>query len=327
MSCFASPPNPSTVFPADIPAMKQILILGGSYFVGRIFCIFASRTGEYEITLVNRGRQPVRRECVTELVCDRNDVERLRSEILPTLSGKHFDTLIDTCAYEPGQVSSILPLFAPLADQYLLLSTASVYSTEERSARRESDPLMEKPAKFDSNSEYVWKKVLLEQELREVAGLVGIPFTIFRPAAIFGPFNYAPRESWYIERMVKRQPIPVLNDAPARFQMVYAPDVANAMMLAAGNPQAYNRVFNLAAPEVITRALFYQALEKCFGEPVSRISITEEEASLYGLSLSLPVRYDELYDGSEIERTLSFSYTPFSESMQKTVNVFKNVYA
>ena len=37
--------------------MKHILVIGGSYFVGRVLCTLASREpDEYKITIVNRGR-------------------------------------------------------------------------------------------------------------------------------------------------------------------------------------------------------------------------------------------------------------------------------
>lgn len=35
--------------------MKNILILGGSYFVGRVFTIMAASAG-HALTLINRGR-------------------------------------------------------------------------------------------------------------------------------------------------------------------------------------------------------------------------------------------------------------------------------
>lgn len=36
---------------------KKILIIGGTYFLGRVFSILAYREG-YELTFINRGRFP-----------------------------------------------------------------------------------------------------------------------------------------------------------------------------------------------------------------------------------------------------------------------------
>ena len=34
---------------------KQVLIIGGSYFTGRVFAMTAAREAGYSLTLVNRG--------------------------------------------------------------------------------------------------------------------------------------------------------------------------------------------------------------------------------------------------------------------------------
>lgn len=59
--------------------MKNILILGGSYFVGRVFTIMAASAG-HALTLINRGRFSMERYGTKEeLHFDRHDVQALRS--------------------------------------------------------------------------------------------------------------------------------------------------------------------------------------------------------------------------------------------------------
>ena len=36
--------------------MKEILVLGGSYFAGRVFSMLASREKDVQLHVVNRGR-------------------------------------------------------------------------------------------------------------------------------------------------------------------------------------------------------------------------------------------------------------------------------
>ena len=45
--------------------MSKILVIGGTYFTGRVFTIVAAREG-HELTLVNRGRYSLARPGVTE---------------------------------------------------------------------------------------------------------------------------------------------------------------------------------------------------------------------------------------------------------------------
>ncbi|MFA4910212.1 MAG: hypothetical protein WC649_04135 [Desulfobacteria bacterium] len=57
--------------------MKNILIIGGSYFVGRVFVEELVKEAGYSIYVVNRGNVPLNMEGVHEIVCDRNDVDGL----------------------------------------------------------------------------------------------------------------------------------------------------------------------------------------------------------------------------------------------------------
>lgn len=72
--------------------------------------------------------------------------------------------------------------------------------------------------------------MLLEKELKKGACRKGCSYTILRPVFIYDPYNYAPRESWYIQRIVKGQVIPHPSDANGKFQMVYVKDVARALI-------------------------------------------------------------------------------------------------
>lgn len=301
-------------------------MLGGSYFVGRIFCIKASRTENFEITVMNRGRLPIRRPHVTEYVYDRNDSLSIEEMFLPQLAGKHFDAFIDMCAYEPGQIKAALEHFGDKIGQYIYVSTASVYSTEDLSIRHESDPVMDEPKIHDQNSDYVWKKLLLERECVEECTKRGIPYTILRPAVIFGPFNYSPRESFYIEKIAKHQKVPVLKDATAKFSMVYALDINEAFQLICGDERAYNKVFNLAAPEEVTHEMFYDSLERFNGAPYDRDEYTCDEAAKMGIPVTFPTKYDELYSSELFCKTFDFSFTPYDEAMKKTFDIFMDAY-
>lgn len=306
--------------------MKNILVIGGSYFVGRLFCILASRDGGFEITAVNRGNCAIRKDRVTELVCDRNDADGLRHRLLPSLEGRRFDALIDFCGYEPGQIEALLPLLKDRIGQYIFVSTASVYAPDDLTERHEDDRVMDEPAVHNQLTDYVYKKLLLEQELVRVSADCGVPYTILRPTVIFGPFNYSPRESYYIQRMVQGQALPELRDAPARFNMVYGLDIAQALMRMSGDSRAYGEIFNLSAPEVITRRELLDALVRFHGSPVSRVPVSEAEAADWGLQISLPTVYDELYSGKKLCDTFDFAYTPFEDAMKKTYEVFRGVY-
>lgn len=305
---------------------KNVMIIGGSYFVGRVFVIKALQTNDFDITVINRGRAPLRRPRVTEYQFDRNDSARIEAELIPQLEGKMFDAIIDTCAYEPGQINASVGHFAKFTKQYIYLSTASVYSTDDLTIRREDDPVMGEPKQHTEMADYVWKKLLLEGECKEACAKHGIAYTILRPAVIFGPFNYSPRESRYIEQIVKHQKVEVVTDATAKFSMVYALDLSRALQLMIGDERAYNEIFNMAAPEEITYGYFYESLERISGVKFERNEFRYEEAAAKNIPVSFPAIYDELYSGEKFCKKFGFEYTPYEEAMAKTYEIFKNVY-
>ncbi|MBR2831833.1 MAG: NAD-dependent epimerase/dehydratase family protein [Oscillospiraceae bacterium] len=306
--------------------MKKVLIIGGSYFVGRVFCIQASRTENFEITAVNRGRAPINKPHVRELVFDRNDGEAIREQLLPQLGDEKFDALIDTCAYEPGQIRNAVEQFGDRIGQYIYFSTASVYSTDDLTMRHEGDPVMAEPKVRTEMSDYVYKKLLLENELIEECGKRNIPYTILRPTIIFGPLNYTPRESKFIELIARGHVVPLLVGAPAKFNMVYVIDISRALQLMVGDERAYNEIFNLSAPEIIDRPFFYESLERFNGEPYQKREYTIEEAPGQDIPLTLPTVYDELYSGEKFARTFDFKYTPYEDAMKNTFDIFKSLY-
>ena len=60
----------------------------------------------------------------------------------------------------------------------------------------------------DQVQSYTYNKMLLEKELFVSARQHDAEYVVLRPTFIYGPFNYAPRESYYIKKIIdvyKRQ--------------------------------------------------------------------------------------------------------------------------
>ena len=301
----------------------RVLVIGGSYFLGRIFCTLASRLEDTELTLINRGRYPMTHlPRLREFQCDRHDPVGL--SLIPA---EEYDAIVDLCAYAPGDISSLLSSLPGKAKRYILLSTADVYARAPGAPRDEEAPLLaEAPA--GAAGEYTWNKRLLEEELRSACLQYGLEPVILRPAFIYGPYNYAPRESWYIEKVVKGEPLPVPFDGTGQFQTVYVKDAAEAIIACVRREDAAGQAFNLAAPEVLDYPGFIEALRQAADRPFSTFFLTVEDALREGIPLPFPLTEEEseLFDGSKLTRLLGLAYTPFREGMKKTFIAFRSVY-
>lgn len=306
---------------------KQILVIGGTYFAGRVFSILTSRgdsgRDDLHLHIVNRGKYPLKNlDNVTQYICDRHDTERL-TEILP--DGVAFDAVVDFCAYEPGDISSIINALPDRISQYIFISTSSVYAPGGETPKAETDPVL---SDFSSGrvEDYIAKKCRLEKELTEMCASSGIAYTILRPAFIYGPFNYAPRESYFIKMIAEGKPVPVPTDATGKFSFVYVFDVSDIINRCIGNQKAYNEVFNVASPEIADYNSFIFQLRQCNGTDFLTTPVTVKQVIEQNIPLPFPLDEALIYSGKKSETILEYKYTPFSVGMKKTFSVFMSIY-
>lgn len=300
----------------------KILVIGGTYFLGRVFTIVASKEN-HELFLINRGTYTMNMPSVTEYPLDRHDIDSLKK--LPL---QEYDAVVDFCAYLPKDVENLLKHIPGKIKQYIYISTCDVYKRNIDGLKDESTELLDICYPGEAG-EYMYNKMLLEKEIREVCKSLGIVYTSIRPGIIYGPFNYAPRESMFIKWIIEGQPLPYPIDADGQFQFVYVKDVARAILSSIGNKKAYNQVFNVCGDEIIDYNRFFKVLKKVSDRPFTLQEITIKQAMEQNIPLPFPLTKEEteLYDGSRLEKELDFEYTSFEQGMEKTFQAFKNVFS
>lgn len=175
-------------------------------------------------------------------------------------------------------------------------------------------------------------KVAAERELVVVCTEEEIPYTVLRPAILYGPYNYAPRESAYIQMLLQNHALPRFIDADGRFQFVYVKDAAQAILKCLGNESAFGQAYNLCGDQVLTYDDFFAAL-KLAAEPedllgLNEFTVTVEQTAGQGVPLPFPATAAEthLCDNEKGKRELGIAYTELAEGMKRTYRAFRNVY-
>ncbi|MBP5263315.1 MAG: NAD-dependent epimerase/dehydratase family protein [Lachnospiraceae bacterium] len=295
----------------------KLLVLGGTYFLGKAF-VEACDDGENKITVLNRGSRKVPGNedgHVKELRADRTDEAALgaiRDQFDPT----GYDCVVDFCAYAPGDIRRIMEFGFPIR-QYVFVSTCDVY--EHRTGR-----IIDETAPYETRDfggqegAYISGKVALERELREEAAKRGIRFTSVRPAFIYGPGNYAPREGMFFEWVSKAGQVLFPEDADGTFQMVYVNDLARFLRLCTGNEKAFDEAFNVCG-EQHTYQSFLDALDVAIGAKITRVGVTVQTILERGIPLPFPLTKAESedYDASKSVK-LGFENTPLSEGLRES---------
>lgn len=299
----------------------KLLVIGGSYFYGRVFVMEAAK--EHEITVWNRGTYSMEEFGVRQIRADRHD--RI------AVCGEDFDGVVDFCAYKPGDVRTALRNIEGKIGQYLLISTVDVYERNPSVLKDEKTPLEERTIPGEAGA-YIAGKVAAEREALQVCAERGIPCTILRPAILYGPYNYAPRESAYIQMLLMNHALPRFTDADGQFQFVYVKDAAHAILKCLGNEKAFGQAYNICGDGNFTYDLFFETLKRAAQpedlEGLTEVPLTVEQAVSQGAPVPFPATAAEthLCDNGKGKAELGMVYTDFEEGMRRTYRAFRNVY-
>lgn len=176
----------------------RILILGGTGFIGPHQVRYAVERG-HKVSVFNRGK--------TNPSSVPPGVERLegdRNGNLESLKGKQWDAVIDNPTTLPKWVRDAAAVLQGNVDQYLFISTLSVYASNARPGMDENDPTAVLPegASVDEVKPQTYGplKALAEQEA--VKAFPG-KTTIVRPGLIVGPGDNTDRFTYWPVRIAR----------------------------------------------------------------------------------------------------------------------------
>jgi 2'-hydroxyisoflavone reductase len=223
----------------------NLLVLGGTGFLGPHFVEAAHAKG-HKLTLFNRGKTNPTRFSGEEF----KDIEQLhgdRKTDMKALSGRRkWDAVLDTSAYLPADVTRSTQLLAKRVDQYLLVSTVSVYARMDTPNQDETAPLitLANPNVTEVTGDtYGGLKALCERAAeKEMPGHV----TIVRPGLIVGPGDNTDRFTYWPARADRGGEILAPGTASDPTQFIDVRDLA-AFLLKVLEDTRYG-TFNADAP-------------------------------------------------------------------------------
>ncbi len=189
----------------------RVLVVGGSRFVGRHIVEAAVARG-HEVTLFNRGNRPAPAGVSRELRGDRDGD-------LSALHEGTWDAVVDTCAYVPRQVRSLVDALGSRVGSYALVSTVSVYADQTTPHLDEDAALAaleDETVEEVTNETYGALKALCERALAE--GFEG-PTLVVRPGLVVGPHDPTDRFTYWPARFSRGGEVlvPGRRDAPLQW--------------------------------------------------------------------------------------------------------------
>lgn len=297
---------------------KNILIIGGSYFIGRVCALMLLNDKTYSVSILNRGNNPLKKDGIKEYKSDRHDLKALKSTI-PDIA---YDAVIDFCAYSPKDIDSLINNIPGQIKQYIYISSCTVYETSFDYPKYEFSPKISRMG-LGPAGEYAYNKLLLEKEAENICVKKKIPYTILRPAFVYGPYNYAPRESFFFKLILSKGIVPIPQNLLTLFQLVYVEDIGRIIQGCIGNKKVYNNSYNLSSPELLSYDKLLMIFNSFSDSPIKTQPYSSDTILKEHIPLPFPIEQHELFSGKLIADTLKLEYTTIDKGMKESYNFYK----
>jgi len=320
-------PNRSGAAPIE-PALKRILVIGGTQFIGKLLVRELLKSGR-EVYLLHRSvRHPFGKR-VHNLIADRNDAAAVRKAV----GAVRFDAVYDNAYdWERGttgsQVEATAQIFDGKISRYIFMSSVASYG--DGLNHHEGDAL----APDDHPHAYSRNKAMSERALFRMHQRTGFPIVTFRPPFVYGPGDPYYREAFFWDRFRAERPIILPSEGHRLMQFVYVKDLVELAIRVLDHRNTVGHAFNTANPRAITQHELVLDLARAAGVKEPRmISIPRELINRAGgQAIGEKLYFGYYYDVPAIteiitkaQRMLTFKPTDFADGLKATYREYLKV--
>ncbi|UHA74844.1 NAD-dependent epimerase/dehydratase family protein [Paenibacillus sp. 481] len=264
--------------------MKDILILGGTRFVGKKLVNLLLQQG-YNVTIGTRGRTDDGfGDQVNRVQLDRGSLESLQT----TVGAKKWDIVYDNLCYTPSDARHACKVFANNVNQYIVISTLSVYDFKEEAVTE---------ADFNPYELSIPEEVYTRSELTYQAGKryaeavlfqqASFPVSAVRLPIILGLDDYTKRLHFHIEHIRNGTPIGLPNPE-ANISFIDSDEAAAflAWLGEQSSPSLAGPINACSAGHIKLRDLFARIEQEVGRAAITRSSTDQEHMSPFGIAHS-----------------------------------------
>jgi len=301
----------------------KVLFIGGTGNISTSVSMACLERG-IELHLLTRG---TRRVDIPGAHVIRGDVNNPGDQA-SLLSAGRWDSVVDWIAYTTGDIERDINLFRGRADQYVFISSASVYQKPPvHPVITESTPLC------NPFWEYSRNKIACEERLNRAYREEVFPATVVRPSHTYDTVIPVALGGWteytVVERMKKGRPVIVHGDGTSLWTVTHAEDFAKGFVGLLGHPQAIGEAFHITSDETLTWNQIYQSIARAAGCEPRIVHIPSDFIAMCDESLRGGLlgdkAYSVMFDNSKIKRIVpDFTATiPFHLGIRRTLAWFE----
>jgi len=301
----------------------KILFIGGTGNISTAVSRAAIAAG-HELTILNRGRQPIAIDGAESLVADIGD----EAATAAALGDRRFDVVANFIAFKAADVERDLRLFAGRCGQYVFISSASAYQKPlGHPVITESTPL--------ANPHWAYSRHKIDCELRLLQAYrdEGFPVTVIRPSLTYQHVIPMAIGGWndfgIVQRIREGRPVISHGDGSSLWTITHSEDFARGMLGLLGHQQAIGESFHITSDELLTWDQIYQALGAAAGRAPEIVHIPSDfiarlvpwqEGNLHG-----DKAVSAIFDNSKLKRFVPGfrAEIPFSLGIARTLEWFE----
>lgn len=222
----------------------KILLLGGTGAMGLHLVEILSTQSTNEICVTSRSQRTSTLPNVTYI--QGNAMED--NFLYPLIADGQFDVIVDFMTYNSKQLEERLAVMLSSTKQYLFLSSARVFSSDELPIKESSPRLLETcgDAEYLQTDEYALAKAREEDLFKKQASN---NYTIIRPYITYSEnrlqLGVLEKESWLYRALHGRSIVFSRDIADKYTTLTYGYDVASAIVKMIGNEKAIGQSINV----------------------------------------------------------------------------------
>lgn len=282
----------------------KVLFIGGTGRLSKDVALLATK--EHEVFLLTRGSENRKIFVHPDYKMLYGDIRNIE-ECKIALEPYHFDVVVDFLQMNQKQLENSLAVLEGKYDQYIFVSTATVYENEPNEIISEACTRI-----GNERWKYSYNKYLCEMYLKEYFKNKKEYYTIIRPYVTYGntriPYPLVPRDSkkeWsFIQRIIDHRPIPTFAKGLTITTLTHTKDFAIGVVGLFGNPLAYNNEFHIANDKQSTWGEVLDNLDQILDQKSIRMDFKIDEIieimpEYYGVLNGDKAR-NTLFDNSKI---------------------------
>jgi nucleoside-diphosphate-sugar epimerase len=295
----------------------KVLFVGGTGVISSACAELAVRQG-IQLTLLCRGRTDRPVPSGADVI--HGDI-RAHDHVRKVLGDRRYDAIVDWIAFTPDHVEADIELFRGRVEQYVFISSASVYQTPPSRLPVVESTMLDNPVWAYSRA-----KIACEERLVRAYREEKFPVTIVRPSHTYDARLVPPHGGWsVVERMRRGAPVVVHGDGTSVWTLTHNRDFAKGFVPLLGNSAAVGESFHITSDELLTWNQIYAILGRAAGvesklvhAPSSLIAAVDRD---WGDSLLGDKTHSMIFDNGKIRRFApAFAATiPFARGAEEIV--------